>query len=438
MDEDPQQLILLIQNLTTNGIDLNLFLASIALLSLLICSAMISGSEVAYFALDASKWKEEKDKTSVKQIKKLLQKPNHLLATILISNNFINVAIIILSTYMTDNILNYTQHPILSFIIQVVIITFILLLLGEVIPKIYANQKTLTFAKRMSGPLTLLSTLFKPLTKLLVSSTSIIEKRFNAKGYQISVDDLSSALDLAGVNDTKEEEKRILRSIVEFGNIQVKEIMKSRVDVSALDQNTPFEVVKKLIISSGYSRIPVYKENFDTVIGILYIKDLLPFLNYTDFEWSNLIRTPFFVPEGKMIDDLMREFQEKKIHLAVVVDEYGGTSGIVTLEDIIEEIVGDINDEFDDDGIQFSKLDSSNYIFEGKTSLNDVLKTVDGKIDFFDSIKGESDTLAGLILEMKGNIPENGETLYYEQYSFTIESVDKTRVKRIKVTINEQ
>ncbi len=415
-----------------------MLLASIAMLSLLFCSAMISGSEVAYFSLDASKWKVEEDKTSVMQIKKLLQKPNHLLATILISNNFINVAIIILSTYMTDSLLDYAQHPILSFVIQVVVVTFALLLLGEVIPKVYANQKTLTFAKRMSGPLSMLSTLFKPVSQLLVSSTSVIEKRFNAKGYQISVDDLSSALDLTGENDTKEEEKKILRSIVEFGNIQVKEIMKSRVEVSALEQNTPFEVVKKLVISSGYSRIPVFRENFDTVIGILYIKDLLPFLDQTDFEWSNLIRTPFFVPEGKMIDDLMREFQEKKIHLAIVVDEYGGTSGIVTLEDIIEEIVGDINDEFDDDGIQFSKLDSSNYIFEGKTSLNDVLKTLDEEIDFFDSIKGESDTLAGLILEIKGNIPENGEILNYEQYSFTVESVDKTRVKRIKVTINEQ
>ena len=437
MDEEHQQLTLLIQNLTTNNIDLNMLLASIAMLSLLFCSAMISGSEVAYFSLDASKWKEEEDKTSVMQIKKLLQKPNHLLATILISNNFINVAIIILSTYMTESLLDYARHPIFSFVIQVVIVTFALLLLGEVIPKVYANQKTLTFAKRMSGPLSLLSAIFKPVSQLLVSSTSIIEKRFNTKGYQISVDDLSSALDLTGENDTKEEEKKILRSIVEFGNIQVKEIMKSRVEVSALEQNTPFEAVKKLVISSGYSRIPVYRENFDTIIGVLYIKDLLPFLNQTDFEWSNLIRTPFFVPEGKMIDDLMREFQEKKIHLAIVVDEYGGTSGIVTLEDIIEEIVGDINDEFDDDGIQFSKLDSSNYIFEGKTSLNDVLKTIDGEIDFFDSIKGESDTLAGLILEIKGNIPENGEILNYKQYSFTVESVDKTRVKRIKVTINE-
>lgn len=437
MDEDPQQFTLLIQDLTSNSIDLNLFLASLAMLFLLFCSAMISGSEVAYFSLDASKWKNERDSTSVMQIKRMLLKPNHLLATILISNNFINVAIIILSTYMTNRLLDYSQYPILSFIVQVVIVTFALLLLGEVIPKVYANQKTLTFAKRMSGPLSALSAIFRPLSQLLVSSTSIIERRFNAKGYQISVDDLSSALDLAGENDTKEEEKRILRSIVEFGNIQVKEIMKSRVDVSALDQKATFEEVKTLVISSGYSRIPVYRDNFDTVIGILYIKDLLPFLNHKDFDWSNLIRTPFFVPEGKMIDDLMREFQEKKIHLAIVVDEYGGTSGIVTLEDIIEEIVGDINDEFDDDGIQFSKLDSLNYIFEGKTSLNDVLKTINGEIDFFDPIKGESDTLAGLILEMKGNIPENGEKLDYEQYSFTVESVDKTRVKRVKITINE-
>lgn len=437
MDEDPQQTILIIQDIVSNGIDLNLFLASISMLFLLFCSAMISGSEVAFFSLDASKWEDEKDSTSEAQIKKMLHKPNHLLATILISNNFINVAIIILSTYMTDSLLDYNKYPILGFIIQVVVVTFALLLIGEVIPKVYANQKTLTFAKRMSGPLTILSALFKPLSQLLVSSTSIIEKRFNAKGYQISVDDLSSALDLAGENDTKEEEKRILRSIVEFGNIQVKEIMKSRVDVTALNQSTTFEEVKKVVISSGYSRIPVYKENFDTVIGVLYIKDLLPFLNHEDFNWSNLIRTPFFVPEGKMIDDLMREFQEKKIHLAIVVDEYGGTSGVVTLEDIIEEIVGDINDEFDDDGIQFSKLDNSNYIFEGKTSLNDVLKTIDGEIDFFDDIKGESDTLAGLILEMKGNIPENGEELNYEHYLFTVESVDKTRVKRVKITINE-
>lgn len=437
MDEDPQQTTLLIQDLTHLNLEINQMLVSFAMLFLLFCSAMISGSEVAYFSLDASKWENEKNNPKILQIKKLLLNPNRLLATILISNNFINVAIIILSTYLTNRLLDFSHNPILSFIIQVVVVTFALLLLGEVIPKVYANQKTLNFAKRMCAPLTLLSYIFKPISQLLVSSTSIIEKRFNSRGYQISVDDLSTALDLAGENDTKEEEKRILRSIVEFGNIQVKEIMKSRVDVVAIEHNTIFEEVKKIVISSGYSRIPVYNENFDSIIGVLYIKDLLPFLSQHNFDWQNLIRTPFFVPEGKMIDDLMKEFQEKKIHLAIVVDEYGGTSGIVTLEDIIEEIVGDINDEFDDDGIQFSKLDKFNYIFEGKTSLNDVLKTIDGKIDYFDEIKGESDTLAGLILEMKGNIPKNGEKMNYQQYTFTVESVDKTRVKRVKITINE-
>jgi putative hemolysin len=437
LEEDPQQILLVFDKIVFESFDLGLLLAMASIMLLLFCSAMISGSEVAFFSLDASKWEENDDEISLSQIKKLLQKPNHLLATILISNNFINVAIIILSTYITNRLFNFEAFPILGFVIQVVIVTFALLLLGEVIPKVYANQKTLSFAKQMSSPLILLSSLFKPISSILVSSTSIIEKRFLTKGYNISVDDLSTALDLAGENDTKEEEKRILRSIVEFGNIQVKEIMKSRVDVVALEQNTSFEEVKEMVISSGYSRIPVFKENFDTIIGILYIKDLLPFLNQKEFDWSTLLRTPFFVPEGKMIDDLMKEFQEKKIHLAIVVDEYGGTSGIVTLEDIIEEIVGDINDEFDDDGIQFSKLDSSNFIFEGKTSLNDVLKTIDGEIDFFDDIKGESDTLAGLILEMKGDIPKKGEKMDYKQYSFIVESVDKTRVKRIKIVIND-
>ena len=435
MDDEPFQILLFFYNDPIAIIDLGLLIAVICIFILLIFSALISGSEVAFFSLDASKLNNEKEDNT--QIKKLLQRPNHLLATILISNNFINVAIVILSSYIINRLIDFSQLPIIGFIIQVIIVTFALLLVGEVIPKVYANQKSFQFAKVMSTPLTALLKLFKPLSEILVSSTNFIEKRIQSKGYKISVDDLSSALDLAGENDTKEEEKKILRSIVEFGNIHVKEIMKSRVDVTALNQDAEFSKVKKLVISSGYSRIPVFKENFDSIIGILYIKDLLPFLEKESFNWSKLIRTPFFVPEGKMIDDLMKEFQEKKIHLAIVVDEYGGTSGIVTLEDIIEEIVGEINDEFDDDGIQFSKLDQSNYIFEGKTSLNDVLKTIDGEIDFFDSIKGESDTLAGLILEMKGDIPLHGERLEYEHYHFTVESVDKRRVKRVKITINE-
>ena len=436
MDEDPAQRNLLLQEIFLNPLNWEMILAIGAMFLLLLCSALISGSEVAFFSLNPNKW-QEKDITKGKEvIKKLLHRPNHLLATILITNNFVNVAIIILSTYITAGLFNFNGFPILEFIIQVVVVTFLLLLLGEVIPKVFANQNELAFASFMSTPINILSKVFNPLSSVLVVTTSIIEKRFQNKGYQISVDELSTALDLAGENDTNEEEKRILRSIVEFGNIDVKEIMKSRVDVVAIEEQTSFEEVKKLVVSSGYSRIPVYKENFDTILGILYIKDMLPHIKEGQFNWTSLVRTPFFVPESKMIDDLLKEFQDKKIHLAIVVDEYGGTSGIVTLEDIIEEIVGEINDEFDDDGIMFSKLDNSNYIFEGKTSLNDVLKTIDGEIDYFDEVKGDADTLAGLILELKGNIPEKGEVLVYKPYTFTIESVDQRRVKRVKLSIN--
>jgi len=404
---------------------------------LIICSALISGSEVAFFSIDPKKWNKKEEKISYKLIGKLLEKPNKLLATILIANNFVNVGIIILSTYITSSVFNFDSAPILKFGIQVVAVTFLLLMLGELIPKVFANQNPLKFARLMARPLMFLNKLFYPLSSLLVHSTSFIEKRFNSKGYNISVDDLSNVLDIAGENDTNVEEKRILRSIVEFGNIQVKEIMKSRVDVTAFSINTSFNEVKKEIIKSGYSRTPVYSESFDKIKGILYIKDLLPHLDTPDFEWKTILRSPFFVPEGKMIDDLMREFQQKKIHLAIVVDEYGGTSGIVTLEDIIEEIVGDINDEFDDDGVKFSKLDSLNFIFEGKTSINDALKILNLEFDYFDEIKGESDSLAGLILEMEGNIPAIGEILEFNHLTFKIESVDKRRIKRVKITIDE-
>ena len=437
MDEDPQQRILLLQESFLNPLNWELTLAIGAMFLLLFCSALISGSEVAFFTLNPNKWQEKDMSKRQVVIKKLMHRPNHLLATILITNNFVNVAIIILSTYITASLFNFNSFPILEFIIQIVVVTFLLLLLGEVIPKVFANQNALAFAAFMSTPVKILSKVFAPVSSILVATTSLIEKRFQSKGYQISVDELSTALDLAGENDTNEEEKRILRSIVEFGNIDVKEIMKSRVDVLAIEEQTSFEEVKKLIISSGYSRIPIYKENFDTILGVLYIKDILKHIKKEKFDWTRLVRSPFFVPESKMIDDLLKEFQEKKIHLAIVVDEYGGTSGIVTLEDIIEEIVGEINDEFDDDGIIFSKLDNRNYIFEGKTSLNDVLKTIDGEIDFFDEVKGDADSLAGLILELKGNIPEKDEVLVYKPYTFTIESVDQRRIKRVKLSIDE-
>ena len=437
MDEDPYQLPLyFIQSYQTSS-DSNLIILMFVISFLIICSALISGSEVAFFSIDPKKWNKKEEKISYKLIGKLLEKPNKLLATILIANNFVNVGIIILSTYITSNVFNFESAPILKFVIQVVAVTFLLLMLGELIPKVFANQNPLKFARIMARPLMFLNKLFYPLSSVLVHSTSFIEKRFNSKGYNISVNDLSNVLDIAGENDTNIEEKRILRSIVEFGNIQVKEIMKSRVDVTAFSINTSFDEVKKEIIKSGYSRTPVYSESFDKIKGILYIKDLLPHLDTPDFEWKTILRSPFFVPEGKMIDDLMREFQQKKIHLAIVVDEYGGTSGIVTLEDIIEEIVGDINDEFDDDGVKFSKLDSQNYIFEGKTSINDALKILNLEFDYFDEIKGESDSLAGLILEMKGNIPDVGEVLKFNHLTFKIESVDKRRIKRVKITIDE-
>ncbi|MGC6429009.1 MAG: gliding motility-associated protein GldE [Flavobacteriales bacterium] len=437
MDEDPNLFFLSTTILDQNPIDAGIVLSTFIVFLLIVCSALISGSEVAFFSIDSKKIKTIKKEEVFYNIKTLLNKPNKLLATILITNNLVNVAIIILSTYITNTIFDFDSLPILKFIIQIVVVTFILLMAGELIPKVLANQNPLKFAKFMTRPLGILNDLFSPLSNLLVSSSSFIEKRSKSRGYNISVDDLSKVLDLAGENVTNSEEKRILRSIVEFGNIQVKEIMKSRIDVTSFSIDSKFKDIKSKIIKSGYSRIPVYRENFDQIEGVLYIKDLLPHLEKDKFEWESIIREPFFVPEGKMIDDLLKEFQLKKIHLAIVVDEYGGTSGIITLEDIIEEIVGEINDEFDDDGLQFSKLDGHNFIFEGKVSLNDALKILDLEFDFFDSIKGESDSLAGLILEIAGTIPKVGEILNFENLTFKIESVDKRRIKRVKISINE-
>ena len=432
--EPPDSLISLI---SINNLSLELILLFIIIGFLILFSALISGSEVAFFSLNPNSWKKNNLSSSKKLIYKLLKEPNNLLATILVANNFFNVAIIILSTYITAELFNFSNSPIIEFTIQVVVVTFILLLLGEVIPKVFANQKSLLFASLMSRPVYILSKIFYPINKILVSSSTIIEKRFQTKGYKISIDELSTALEIAGDNDTNEDEKRILKSIVQFGNIDVKQIMKSRIDIISIEESFSFNKIKNIIISSGYSRIPVYKDNFDNVTGVLYIKDLLPHLKKDKFNWKKLIRTPFFVPESKMIDDLLKEFQIKKIHLAIVVDEYGGTSGIVTLEDIIEEIVGEINDEFDDDGKVYSKLDDKNYVFEGKTPLTDIIKVLNIEADFFNEIKGDSDTLAGLILEINGKIPIKNDVIKFKNYKFTIESSDKKRVKRIKLSIDD-
>ena len=412
-------------------------IALLAMFLLLICSALVSGAEIAYFSLDPSNietLKSSKAKTS-KIILQHLGRPKHLLATILITNNFFNVAIIILSTYIATNIFDFSQRPVLSFVIQVIAITSLILLIGEVIPKVYATHHAILLASLMAYPLLILEKILRPLSHILISSTSIIHNKIQKRQHKISVDELSDALELTS-EDAPEEEQKILKGIVKFVNTDVKQIMKSRVDVTAIDYKTNYDVLINTILECGFSRIPVYKENFDNIAGILYIKDLLSSLNGKgNINWQPLIRTPFFVPENKKIDDLLTEFQEKKIHLAIVVDEYGGTSGIVTLEDIIEEIVGEISDEFDIEELTYSRLDESNYVFEGKTALNDLYRIVGIEGDVFEKAKGDSDTLAGFILELAGKIPEKNEKITFENFIFTIEAADARRIKRVKVTI---
>ena len=437
MKEDPFPIILnLLYQLDIDVLHLeNLFVFCIILI-LLVFSALISGAEVSYFSLsmsDLESLKENKNKLIIK----LLKFPNSLLATILIVNNFINVAIIILSAYLTTISIVFPENSILEFIFQVVIITCLLVLFGEITPKVYAHHNAIKFSLWMAKPLTFLNKALYPISFLLVSTTSLIENRLKRKELDVNIDEISKALDLTD-QENKSKEGKILRSIVEFGDTDVKEIMKSRVDVIAIDKSTKFSDLLKLIVSSGYSRIPVYDVQFDNVLGILYIKDLIPYLSKSDsFKWLDLCRAPFFVPENKMINDLLKEFQEKKNHIAIVVDEYGGASGIVTLEDVLEEIVGEINDEFDDDHNNYSKLDDNNFVFEGKILLIDFLKIINYELDYFDDLKGESDSLAGLILEHEGRIPKIGDVIIIESFTFQIESVDLRRIKRIKVTLNE-
>lgn len=422
-----------------NTLELNTIFSIIVLLGLLTTSAVISGSEVAFFALKPQDLEDLKLLKSRKSelIESFLKKPKQLLATILIANNFVNVGIIILATYISSNLFNFQDIEWLQFLVQVVIITFLLLLFGEVLPKIYANNNAISFAKFVTFPLLYLIKILKPLSTLLIVSTRIIDKRAKNKGHDLSVNDLSNALELTNEQNENREEQKMLEGIVKFGNTDVKQIMRSRTDVTALNINKKYSQVLKTIQETGFSRIPIFEESFDNIKGILYIKDLLPHLKEDEnFNWFNLLRQVFFVPENKKIDDLLKEFQEKKIHLAIVVDEYGGTSGIVTLEDVIEEIVGDISDEFDDDEIVYSKLDSNNFVFEGKTALNDFYRilNIDG-LDF-EEAKGESDSLAGFILEITGKIPKKGAKVTFNNFIFTVEGVNKRRVTRIKATFD--
>ncbi len=440
MEESPDPYLFLTAHLITmlSSISPDVLYGLGTMILMLFLSAMISGSEIAYFSLThhhIARIRKQKHAVD-KKILALLERPNSLLATILISNNVLNIAIIILSTFVFSAIFASNLHPIVQFLIQVAAVTFIILLFAEILPKVYAARFPVRFSKVMASPLLLLRHLLFPLSSLLVKTTRIIDKRMEKKRPNLSMNELSHALEITSDETTSEEDKKLLRGIVRFGNIYVREIMKSRVDVVAVEKETPFKELIKIIREAGYSRIPVYRDNFDNVEGILYIKDLLPHLDKEDdFKWQDLLRNAFFVPESKRINDLLKEFQEKKIHMAIVVDEYGGTAGLVTLEDILEEIVGEINDEFDMEEAIYSKVDDTTFVFEGKTLLKDFCKITGTEDDIFDEIRGEADTLAGLILEIKQEIPFKGAKIKYHLFEFEIEAVDNRRIKRIKVKI---
>ncbi len=403
---------------------------------LLVCSAMISGSEVAFFSLGPQHIKAMKDHSTRKgnMVLKLLEKPERLLANILISNNFINVGIVIIAAFVTGSLLNFSNNPVLGFVIQVIVITFLLLLFGEIIPKVYANHFAASFARRMVVALTILDRLFNPLIFLLIRSTRAVKRKLKGKGQNISMDDLSEALDLT--TGVVQDQKDMLEGIVRFSNLEVSEIMKARTDVVTVDIETGFSALMAVIIDSGYSRIPVYEETSDHLKGILYVKDLLPHINKKDeFKWQELIREPFFVPETKKINDLLKEFQDKKIHLAIVVDEYGGTEGIVTMEDIMEEVVGEITDESDEDEELYRRIDSHTIIFDGKTLLNDFYKVTELDDELFDNVKGDAETIAGLILELKGGFPRVNDVVHCLGVDFTVLVMDNRRIKEVKVVL---
>jgi len=423
--------------LTFNSISLPVAISLLVMIVLLISSALISGSEVAFFSIDAKDRESlnaEKDPKSLRVLDQLV-KPKKLLATILIANNFINIAIVILSTYMINNLVSFgPNEEIMNFVVTVVVATFLILLVGEVIPKVYATNNSIKLAKFMASPLLIVGKVCSPLSNVLVRSTSFIDKRIKKSGTEISVNDLDHALEITDIEGVTEEDKKILEGIVKFGETDVKQIMKSRVDVIAFDEANSFSELLPQIIENGYSRIPIFKESFDNVSGVLYVKDLLPHIDSGVFDWRLLIRKPFFVPESKKIDDLLRQFQESKVHMAIVVDEYGGTSGIVTLEDVIEEILGEISDEFDDDDIVYSKIDENNYVFEGKISLVDMYKIMDIEGEIFEDEKGEADTLAGFLIEKSGKIMKKNERMKFGGYLFEVEAADKRRIKQVKVT----
>lgn len=439
IDEPPSQILL---EALFSGQSLFYIVSGIILVMLLIMSALISGSEVAFFSLtakDINQCKESEDPKDHKLVD-LIKRPKLLLATILIMNNFVNVAVVTLAAFVAWEIVGTKQLDVISTSILTAVTTLILLFFGEVLPKLYATPNNLKFSKMTAPMLKVLEVILRPLSVILMTLSNIIESRFEKKGYDISVEELHHALEITTTNEeTTEEEKDILRGIVNFGTLTVKQVMKSRMDITAFDTEMDFHDLMDKVNKSGFSRVPVFTETIDKIDGILYIKDLLPYIEKDEtFDWKSLLRQGFFVPETKKIDGLLRDFQEKRVHMAIVVDEYGGTSGLITLEDIIEEIVGEINDEFDDDDIPYDQIDDNTYLFEGKTTLNDFCKITEEAPSTFEKIKGESESLGGLLLEINTKLPSAGEKIYFDKFVFTVVAVDMKKIKKVRVFIKKK
>lgn len=420
-------------------IDTSLLFGLTGILILLACSAFISGAEVALFSLsqkdiiDAA----EENPTKGNLLATLLNRPKQLLATILIVNNFINVAIVIVFAFLKDQLFGgITNVYYFRNFVEIGVVTFTILLFGEVLPKVYASRNNIKFSLFAVQPISILNKLLSPINLPMRAITIYLENKLGKKKTNLSVSQLSQALELTSSEETSDEEQKILEGIVSFGRTDASQVMSPRIDVFALEDDETFQEILPKILDKGYSRIPVYRDNIDQIEGVLYVKDLLPHLDKKDFDWKTLLREPFFVPENKKLDDLLKDFQGMKSHLAVVVDEYGGTSGVVSLEDIIEEIVGDISDEFDDENINFSRIDALNYLFEGKINLKDFYRIIDVDEELFESKKGEAETLAGFILELMGSFPKKGQKIPFNKVLFTIETVDKKRIKQIKVTLD--
>ena len=412
-------------------------------LFLLISSALISGAEVAFFSLQIKSLEDTEDAEltqSIRRVISLLKKPKRLLATILVANNFINIAIVLLFASLSKTIFKSIENQLIVLFIEIGIITTIILIFGEILPKIYANRNALAFSKRMAPIIRFLDKFLLFWVTYPMSQTTIfLERRLGDKKNQLSVDQLSQALELTGEDETTFDEQRILEGIVNFGSTDTREVMCPRIDMFALSDELTLEEIIPLILDQGFSRIPVFNEKKDNIKGILYIKDLLPNLKTPNYEWQTLLKPPIYVPENKKLDDLLKEFQQKKNHLAIVVDEYGGTSGLITLEDIMEEIVGDISDEFDEQDLSYSKLDENTFIFEAKISLKDFFRIIKlEETEIFETIKGDAETLAGLLLEITKKFPKRGQKIKFQGYQFIIEEIGKFRIKQVKVSLPKE